>query len=150
MVPEVVNVPPVIGPVVATEVTVPVPLPPDTSAAQFVALFGSTNRTAACPEVRIRVDEPLIVQVVGVTVIELLPDVELTSLAVQFGTARVIAVGKVTATLTEPTYSTRFGEQSALTMVSVEVVPVTALPMTPGSEFCGGVATPPDGIETRV
>ena len=68
----------------------------------------------------------------------------------QEGTARVVAVGRVTATATEPMYSTRFGEQSAETIVSVLVLPVMALPETPGSCQDGGVATPEEGVDVKI
>ena len=124
-----------------------------TSAAQFVALLGSTKTTASCPCCKTRLDDPVpppatIVHVVGVivTVVDD-PVVAFTTLNVQFGTAKVVAVGKVTATDTEPMYSTRPGLQSVDAMVSVDVLPVMALPPIPGRVNVGGLLTPPLGRE---
>jgi hypothetical protein len=174
-VPDVVNGPPVAIPPVATEVTVPLPPPPlaaivtpppavrvrvmfvpatipppsNTSAIQFVELFGSIEKIACWPFARTRVEFPLTVQVVGVIVTVVAePVVWFTSLVMQFGTPSVAAVGRVTATETEPTYSTRAGSQSVGRIVSVEVVPVTGRPSSPGWQLEYAVAAPPEvGVE---
>src|SRR6267154_428904 len=91
---------------------------------------------------------PLHVQVVVVTVRSLTVLRLFASRKTQFGTASVVAVGRVTATATEPTYSMRLGPQSVVAMVSVAVVPVMARPTTPGRASTGAVASPPEGMET--
>src|SRR5579859_1123803 len=99
------------------------------SACQFVALFGSTENHALCPCASTIEALPLTVQVVGVTVTVVLEAlVAFTSLKPHKETPSVVAVGSVTATDTEPIYSTLRGEQSAATMVSELVTPVMARP----------------------
>src|SRR5690242_6790194 len=77
-------------------------------------------------------------------------EVVLTSLNTHFGTPRVVAVGSVTATATEPMYSTRFGLQSVDRMVSEAVMPLTARPTMPGRDSAGGLLTPPEGVLVSV
>lgn len=61
----------------------------------------------------------------------------------------MVAVGRVMATATEPLYSIRLGLQSVETMVSVEVVPVTALPEMPGKEAVIRVRALPEGVSVN-
>lgn len=124
-----------------------------------LAATGSTKNNPDCPGSRMQDGSwkaPLaeqfppppfdrICQVVGVMVT--LAEVPFTSLNEQFGTPRVVGVGKVTATADEPVYMTRVGLQSVERIVSV--VPVTDRPTIPGKAHAAAVATPADGVLVR-